>query len=73
MNQEHLWRMVVRNNPRFDAETFPMTPALLRKFLDMTWKIAWEKGYAKAQREHDAQREFDAASNPLMDLLKGMK
>ncbi len=71
MTSEQSWAMILRKNPRFAEDRFPMTPGLLKKFHDLVWTLAYGEGCGKAKREEDGR--LGAADNPLIDLLRGMK
>ena len=57
MTAEELWQIYVRKNPALLAEKIVFSPAGIRKFFDVTFTTALEKG------EHDTL-EAEAAHTP---------
>jgi hypothetical protein len=68
MNKEALWSLMLQNNPRL-VEDPHFTPESARRFFDIIWNVAYERGAKDmVERQHEIAENSDEPAQ--QDFIK---
>lgn len=68
MNKEALWSLMLQNNPRL-VEDPHFTPESARRFFDIIWNVAYERGAKDmVERQHEIAENSDQPAQ--QDFIK---